>query len=64
MVIPTITKGITRDNWFKNREMSDVVLGEIERCGSQFHEIVAEYGAQEKLSELFMKLLFKRVFFL
>lgn len=50
LVIPTITKGITRDNWFKNREMSDVVLGEIERCGSQFHEIVAEYGAQEKLS--------------
>ena len=50
LVIPTITKGITRDNWFKNREMSDVVLGEIERCGSQFHEIVAEYGAQEKFS--------------
>lgn len=50
LVIPTITKGITRDNWFKNREMSDVVLGEIERCGSQFHEIVAEYGVQEKLS--------------
>ena len=50
LVIPTITKGITRDNWFKNREMSDIVLGEIERCGSQFHEIVAEYGAQEKLS--------------
>lgn len=49
LVIPTITKGITRDNWFKNREMSDVVLGEIERCGSQFHEIVAEYGAKEKL---------------
>lgn len=50
LVIPTITKGITRDNWFKSRKMSDVVLGEIERCGSQFHEIVAEYGAQEKLS--------------
>lgn len=49
LVIPTITKGITRDNWFKNREMSDIVLGEIERCGSQFHEIVAEYGAKEKL---------------
>lgn len=49
LVIPTITKGITRDNWFRNREMSDIVLGEIERCGSQFHEIVAEYGAKEKL---------------
>ena len=49
LVIPTITKGITKDNWFKSREMSDIVLGEIERCGSQFHEIVAEYGAKEKL---------------
>ena len=48
LVIPTITKGITRDNWFKSREKSDIVLGEIERCGSQFHEIVAEYGALEK----------------
>lgn len=49
LVIPTVTKGIRKDNWFKNREMSDIVLGEIERCGSQFHEIVAEYGAKEKL---------------
>ena len=48
LVVPTITKGITRDNWFKCREKSDIVLGEIERCGSQFHEIVAEYGALEK----------------
>ena len=49
LVIPTVTKGIRKDNWFKSREMSDIVLGEIERCGSQFHEIVAEYGAKEKL---------------
>ena len=48
LVVPTITKGITRDNWFKSREKSDIVLGEIERCGSQFHEIVAEYGALEE----------------
>lgn len=48
LVIPTITKGITRDNWFKSRETADIVLGEIERCGSQFHEIVAEYGALEE----------------
>lgn len=48
LVCPTITKGITRDNWFKKRETADIVLGEIERCGSQFHEIVAEYGALEK----------------
>lgn len=47
LVVPTVTKGITKDNWFKNRETADIVLGEIERCGSQFHEIVAEYGALE-----------------
>lgn len=47
-VCPTVTKGITRENWFKNRETANIVLGEIERCGSQFHEIVAEYGALEK----------------
>jgi len=48
LVVPTVTKGITKDNWFKSRETADLVLGEIERCGSQFHEIVAEYGALEK----------------
>ena len=48
LVCPTVTKGITRENWFKSREGTKIVLGEIERCGSQFHEIVAEYGAKEK----------------
>lgn len=48
LVCPTVTKGITRENWFKSRETAELVLGEIERCGSQFHEIVAEYGALER----------------
>ena len=48
LVCPTVTKGITRENWFKSRETAELVLGEIERCGSQFHEIVAEYGAMEE----------------
>lgn len=47
LVCPTITKGIARDNWFRTKEGREIVLGEIERCGSQFHEIVAEYGALE-----------------
>ena len=47
LVCPTVTKDISRHNWFKTREKSDRVLGEIERCGSQFHEIVAQYGALE-----------------
>ena len=48
LVCPTVTKGITRENWFKNREAANIVLGEIERCGRQFHDIVAEYGVLEK----------------
>ena len=48
LVCPTVTKDISKDNWFKTREKSDRVLGEIERCGNQFHEIVAEYGAMEE----------------
>ncbi len=48
LIVPTITKGITRDNWFKSRETADIVLGEIERCGSQFHEIVEQYGMLER----------------
>lgn len=48
LVVPTVTKGVTRDNWFKNQETAELVLGEIERCGSQFHEIVAQYGRLEE----------------
>ena len=48
LVVPTVTKGVTKDNWFKSRETAELVLGEIERCGSQFHEIVAQYGRLEE----------------
>lgn len=47
LVCPTVTKNITRTNWFREREKIEIVLGELERCGAQFHEIVAEYGAKE-----------------
>lgn len=43
-VCPTVTRGIRRDNWFLDPEKIDVVLGELERCGSQFHRILKEYG--------------------
>lgn len=43
-VCPTVTRGISRENWFLEDEKIDVVLGELERCGSQFHEILREYG--------------------
>lgn len=48
LVCPTVTKDISKDNWYKTREKSDRVLEEIERCGSQFHEIVAQYASTEK----------------
>lgn len=47
LVFPTETKGITRQNWFLKKDSIEVVLGEIEKCGSQFHEIVEFYGASE-----------------
>lgn len=43
LVCPTVTKGITRDNWYRSEKGRETVLGEIERCGSQFHEIVREH---------------------
>lgn len=43
LVCPTVTKGVTRDNWYRSERGRELVLGEIERCGSQFHEIVAEH---------------------
>lgn len=42
-VCPTVTKDITKDNWYRSRKGRDLVLGEIERCGSQFHEITAQF---------------------
>lgn len=47
-VCPTVTKKISKEHWFRDPEHIGIVLGEIERCGSQFHRIVQEYGALEK----------------
>ncbi len=40
LVCPVETQGINRNNWFESSEKIDVVLGEVERCGSQFHDIM------------------------
>lgn len=48
LMCPTVTHGITKENWFQSEEGRKRVLGEIERCGSQFHEIVREYGEKKK----------------
>lgn len=39
-VSPVITRQIAPDNWYLDPEKIDIVLGEVERCGSQFHEIL------------------------
>ena len=35
-------QGIRRDNWYLSEAGIELVLGEMERCGSQFHEILRE----------------------
>ena len=42
LVCPVETKGITKENWFLDADKIDVVLGEMERCGGQFHEIMKD----------------------
>lgn len=42
IICPTVTQDISRDNWYLQPEKIDIVLGEIERCGGQFHEILKE----------------------
>ena len=41
LVCPSDT-GINRENWHQTGEGIDLVLGELERCGGQFHLILRE----------------------
>lgn len=43
LVCPTVTRGISRDTWHQTEKGIDTVLGEMERCGGQFHEIMRGY---------------------
>ncbi len=47
LVCPVVTKGIGRETWHRTRQGIDRVLGEVERCGGQFHEIMYEKLCQE-----------------
>ena len=40
LVCPAPGASITRENWLHSAEGIDAVLGELERCGGQFHEIL------------------------
>lgn len=42
LLIHPVDTGINRDNWYQTGEGIDTVLGEIERCGGQFHKILRE----------------------
>ena len=42
IMCPVVTRNITRENWYRDPEKIDVVLGEVERCGAQFHEIMKD----------------------
>ncbi|MDO5426141.1 MAG: YdcF family protein [Eubacteriales bacterium] len=40
LVCPAVTQGTCRETWTADPVTIDRVLGEVERCGSQFHEIL------------------------
>ncbi len=42
LICPAVTRGIDRESWYRDPEKIDAVLGEVERCGSQFHEIMKD----------------------
>lgn len=42
-VCPIVTKGISKDTWYQTELGIDTVLGEMERCGGQFHQIMREH---------------------
>ena len=42
LVCPAPGAEITKENWLKSAEGIDTVLGEMERCGGQFHDILKD----------------------
>ena len=44
LVCPIVTRGISRTTWMRTKAGIDIVLGEVERCGGQFHEILRRYA--------------------
>lgn len=46
-IAPVETQNINKDNWFKTAQGIERVLGELERCGGQFKEILGTSLLQE-----------------
>ena len=42
LVCPAPGADVTRENWLQSAEGIDAVLGEMERCGGQFHDILKD----------------------
>ena len=40
IICPSDIKGITKQNWYKSEDGINKVLGEVERCGNQFKDIL------------------------
>ncbi|MCD7736692.1 MAG: YdcF family protein [Lachnospiraceae bacterium] len=49
LVCPAAVDDIRRENWHMTRHGIDTVLGEVERCGGQFHEIIAEASGLQSI---------------
>lgn len=41
LTVPSDTE-VSRDNWYRSERGIQLVLGEMERCGGQFHQILRE----------------------
>ncbi len=51
LVCPVVTKGISRESWYQDEASTELVLKEVEHCGTQFGEIFREYRKKQlKLS--------------
>lgn len=46
-VCPVKDSGITRENWYQTKKGTDMVFGEAERIGIQFHEIMRQMREEE-----------------
>lgn len=42
LVCPVVTKGVSRENWYQTEYGIDLVLTEMEHCGTQFGQILRE----------------------
>lgn len=42
LICPAPGADVTRENWLQSAEGIDAVLGEMERCGGQFHDILKD----------------------